>query len=43
MFDEHARDCVISVEHNCNYGAASCHLEYRASDIPSGGVMRFYD
>jgi hypothetical protein len=34
MFDEHARDCVIPVEHNCNYGPASCHLEDRARGLP---------
>jgi hypothetical protein len=43
MFDEHTRDCVISVKHNCNYGPASYHLEDRASDLSSSGVMRFYD
>jgi hypothetical protein len=27
MFDEHARDFVIWVEHSCSYGPAVCHLE----------------
>jgi hypothetical protein len=27
MFDEHARDFVMWVEHSCSYGQAACDLE----------------
>jgi hypothetical protein len=27
MFDEHARDLVIWVEHSCSHGQAACDLE----------------
>ena len=27
MFDEHARDFVIWVEHSCSHGQAACDLE----------------
>ena len=43
MFDEHARDSVISVEHSCSHGPAVCHLGDRESALLSSGVMRFYD
>jgi hypothetical protein len=38
MFDEHARDFLIWVEHSCSYGPAACDLESSTQTGNTGQV-----